>query len=140
MSKPLPIPIHDIYRWEISLGTKKKVSCRSSWSNLNTMTIEPTSGPQNNTTSHKIIQVPLRTGPPTREELIFYYPAKFTWDQLKTFVNSGYILSSVERTRDTDPTISLSRDLGLLKRDRVLQKRYNAWSSGIIKEHGSMGR
>ncbi|KAG6903159.1 hypothetical protein C0995_004706 [Termitomyces sp. Mi166 len=47
--------------------------------------------------------VPLRTGPPTREELLVYYPAKFTWTQLKTFVNSG--------------------DLGLLKRDKKLQAR-----------------
>ena len=34
--------------------------------------------------------VPLRTGPPTREELLVYYPAKFTWNEIKTFVNSGY--------------------------------------------------
>jgi hypothetical protein len=34
--------------------------------------------------------VPLRKGPPTREELLVHYPAKFTWEQLKTFVNSGY--------------------------------------------------
>lgn len=33
--------------------------------------------------------VPLRTGPPTKEELLVYYPSKFTWTQLKTFVNSG---------------------------------------------------
>lgn len=33
--------------------------------------------------------VPLRTGPPTKEELLVYYPAKFTWKQLKVFVNSG---------------------------------------------------
>lgn len=33
--------------------------------------------------------VPLSTGPPTREELLVHYPAKFTWTQLKTFVNSG---------------------------------------------------
>ena len=33
--------------------------------------------------------VPLRTGPPTKEELLVHYPAKFTWKQLKTFVNSG---------------------------------------------------
>lgn len=33
--------------------------------------------------------VPLRSGPPTREELLVHYPARFTWDQLKTFVNSG---------------------------------------------------
>ncbi|KAF9046083.1 hypothetical protein BJ165DRAFT_1414889 [Panaeolus papilionaceus] len=62
--------------------------------------------------------VPLRTGPPTREELFVYYPAKFTWNQLKTFVNSG--------------------DLGLLKRDRTLQKRYDDWAVNIVKEYGSI--
>lgn len=36
-------------------------------------------------------EVPLRTGPPTREELLRYYPAKFSWTQLKTFVNSGLV-------------------------------------------------
>lgn len=35
--------------------------------------------------------VPLGTGPPTREELLVHYPAKFTWHQLKVFVNSGYV-------------------------------------------------
>ena len=34
--------------------------------------------------------VPLRSGPPTRDELLVHYPARFTWSQLKTFVNSGY--------------------------------------------------
>lgn len=62
--------------------------------------------------------VPLRAGPPTREELLVYYPAKFTWEQLKTFVNSG--------------------DLGLLKRDRKLQRRYDEWARGIRQEYGSM--
>ncbi|TFY72595.1 hypothetical protein EVG20_g415 [Dentipellis fragilis] len=62
--------------------------------------------------------VPLQSGPPTREELLVYYPAKFTWQQLKTFVNSG--------------------DLGLLKRDRTLQKRYQTWANGIKAEYGSM--
>lgn len=62
--------------------------------------------------------VSLGTGPPTREELLVYYPPKFTWDQLKTFVNSG--------------------DLGLLKRDRALQQRYNEWSVGIKQEYGTM--
>lgn len=33
--------------------------------------------------------VPLGAGPPTKEELLVYYPAKFTWPQLKMFVNSG---------------------------------------------------
>jgi len=33
--------------------------------------------------------VPLGEGTPTKEELLAYYPAKFTWKQLKTFVNSG---------------------------------------------------
>lgn len=32
---------------------------------------------------------PPSLGPPTREELLVHYPAKFTWTQLKTFVNSG---------------------------------------------------
>lgn len=36
------------------------------------------------------VAVPLGTGLPTRAELEAYYPAKFTWHQLKTFVNSGY--------------------------------------------------
>ncbi|KAI0763601.1 hypothetical protein BD413DRAFT_581696 [Trametes elegans] len=62
--------------------------------------------------------VPLRTGPPTREEMLVYYPAKFTWKQLKTFINSG--------------------DLGLLKRDKELQKRYMAWSEGIKAKYGSI--
>ena len=33
---------------------------------------------------------PLGTGPPTRQELIDHYPAKFTWEDLKTFINSGW--------------------------------------------------
>lgn len=37
------------------------------------------------------VEVPLRSGPPTREELLRYYPAKFSWTQLKTFVNSGLV-------------------------------------------------
>lgn len=82
-----------------------------------TMTIEPPLDTSDNV-SQRIVQVPLRTGPPTREELLAHYPAKFTWHQLKTFVNSG--------------------DLGLLKRDRALQQRYDAWALGIVKEHGSM--
>lgn len=36
--------------------------------------------------------VPLGTGPPTREELLAHYPADFTWEQLKAFVNSGYVI------------------------------------------------
>ncbi|RPD62635.1 hypothetical protein L227DRAFT_544227 [Lentinus tigrinus ALCF2SS1-6] len=62
--------------------------------------------------------VPLGTGPPSREELLVHYPAKFTWGQLKVFVNSG--------------------DLGLLKRDRKLQVRYNEWANGIRAEYGSV--
>ncbi|KAJ7600939.1 hypothetical protein C8J56DRAFT_767776 [Mycena floridula] len=62
--------------------------------------------------------VPLGTGLPSREELLLYYPAKFTWKQLKTFVNSG--------------------DLGLLKRDKTLQKRYNLWAQKIKRKYGSI--
>ncbi|KIK69713.1 hypothetical protein GYMLUDRAFT_236203 [Collybiopsis luxurians FD-317 M1] len=66
--------------------------------------------------------VPLRAGPPTKEELLAHYPAQFTWKQLKTFVNSG----------------QLNSDLGLLKRHRKLQQRYDAWAAGIRQEYGSM--
>jgi len=79
--------------------------------------------------------VPLRKGPPTREELLVYYPAKFTWEQLKTFVNSG----SVFLPSDHLLNLSFVRDLGLLKRDKRLQQRYNEWSIGIIEYYGSIG-
>ncbi|KAG1799437.1 uncharacterized protein HD556DRAFT_128290 [Suillus plorans] len=82
------------------------------------MTIEPPLDTPDNVSHQKIMQVSLLTGPPTRKELLAHYPAKFTWHQLKTFVNSG--------------------DLGLLKRNKALQKRYNAWSPGVVKEHGSL--
>lgn len=36
---------------------------------------------------------PLR-GRPTKEELLVHYPAKFTWSQLKTFINSGWVRTS----------------------------------------------
>ncbi|KAF5382474.1 hypothetical protein D9615_003026 [Tricholomella constricta] len=77
------------------------------------MTISLTS-----TTGLSAKDVPLRTGPPTKEELLVHYPAKFTWTQLKTFVNSG--------------------DLGLLKRDRKLQVRYDEWAEGIKAEYGTI--
>ena len=35
------------------------------------------------------LECPLGTGPPTRQELTIHYPAKFTWEDLKTFINSG---------------------------------------------------
>ncbi|KAJ7723321.1 hypothetical protein B0H14DRAFT_3005801 [Mycena olivaceomarginata] len=61
--------------------------------------------------------VPLGSGLPTREELLVHYPAKFTWHELKTFINSG--------------------DLGLLKRDQKLQQRYNLWLAGVKEKYGS---
>ncbi|KAG2127109.1 hypothetical protein DEU56DRAFT_861927 [Suillus clintonianus] len=101
------------------------------------MTIEPPLDTPDNV-SQKIVHITL-SGPPTREELLAHYPAKFTWDQLKTFVNSGYLyfIINMNKTEDAD-SATLLRDLGLLKRDRALQKRYDAWSPGIVKEHGSM--
>lgn len=63
--------------------------------------------------------VPLGSGLPTREQLLVHYPAKFTWLELKTFVNSG--------------------DLGMLKRDRKLQQRYELWAVGIKEKYGSIG-
>ncbi|KAH8826541.1 hypothetical protein DL96DRAFT_1285631 [Flagelloscypha sp. PMI_526] len=65
-----------------------------------------------------VSEPPLGTGPPTREELLTYYPPFFTFHQLKTFVNSG--------------------DLALLKRDPKLHKRYQVWTVGIKQEYGSL--
>lgn len=33
--------------------------------------------------------LPIGTGPPTREEIRVHYPPKFTWEQLKLFINAG---------------------------------------------------
>jgi hypothetical protein len=63
--------------------------------------------------------VPLGKGPPTKSELIAHYPAKFSWTQLRTFVNAG--------------------DLALLKRDKALQKRYDDWAVGVKVQYGSIG-
>lgn len=84
-------------------------------------------------------RVSLRGGPPTKEELLAYYPAKFTWKQLKTFVNSGCVArGTVDRTA-LFLTFLIS-DLGLLKRDKALQIRYDDWAIGIRGQYGSMGR
>lgn len=64
--------------------------------------------------------VPLGTGPPTHEELVAYYPAQFTWDQLRAFLVSG--------------------DLRLVRRHLELEKRYHKWCDGIKQEHGSIGQ
>ncbi|KAF8629996.1 hypothetical protein AX15_003167 [Amanita polypyramis BW_CC] len=70
------------------------------------------------TTSLSVGDVPLGNGPPTKEELLAHYPAKFTWAQLKTFINSG--------------------DLGLLKRDKKLQARYRECNKVIKAKFGSV--
>lgn len=53
------------------------------------MTIESASQIPPETQTALPADVPLRTGPPTREELLAHYPARFTWTHMKTFVNSG---------------------------------------------------
>lgn len=53
------------------------------------MTIDTTSPNNSPVIVAKPVDVPLREGPPTREEMYAHYPARFTWEQLKTFVNSG---------------------------------------------------
>ncbi|KAF8547456.1 hypothetical protein OG21DRAFT_1517363 [Imleria badia] len=68
--------------------------------------------------THVVQKVALHSGPPTMYELRVHYPPRFTWLQLKTFVNSG--------------------DLGLLKRDKKLQRRYDEWAIGIKKKYGSL--
>ncbi|KAF8195406.1 hypothetical protein BJ912DRAFT_875993 [Pholiota molesta] len=77
-----------------------------------------TTGASSQSSSLTVAEVSLGTGPPTKEELLVHYPAKFTWNQLKTFINSG--------------------DLGMLKRDRKLQVRYDTWALKIKQEYGSI--
>ncbi|KIL55980.1 hypothetical protein M378DRAFT_173119 [Amanita muscaria Koide BX008] len=62
--------------------------------------------------------VPLGKGRPTKDELIAHYPAKFTWTQLKAFINSG--------------------DLRLLKRDKKLQERYLEHTKALKAQFGSI--
>ena len=69
------------------------------------------------------------------DELRVHYPARFTWLQLKTFVNSGYVRFSIVVHHRRD---SFERDLGLLKRDKKLQRRYDEWAIGIKTEYGSV--
>lgn len=76
------------------------------------------------------------TGLPTRQELLEHYPAKFTWQELKTFVNSGSVLPNPSRYLPLTDDFS---DLALLKRDKTLQLRYNDWSDGIRKKWGTLG-
>lgn len=56
---------------------------------LDDMTVESATALQEKEKNPLPKDVPLREGPPTREELLAHYPAKFTWTQIKTFVNSG---------------------------------------------------
>ena len=75
-------------------------------------------------------------GLPTYQELVDHYPAKFTWQELKTFVNSGSVLW--DHSMRLPLTVNFS-DLGLLRRDKMLQLRYNAWSAEIKNKWGTMG-
>jgi len=51
-----------------------------------------------------------------------------------------YIFSSIRKTTGTTDNAT-SRDLRPLKRDKALQRRYDAWTPGIVKVHsGSLGR
>jgi hypothetical protein len=64
-------------------------------------------------------EIPIGLGPPTKAELIMHYPGKFSWEQLRTFINAG--------------------DLGLLKRDKALQKRFDGFCDLIREQYGSNG-
>jgi hypothetical protein len=88
------------------------------------------------------LRAPLHTpaGPPTKAELLVHYPPKFTWHQLKTFVNSGCALLECRvSVMLTDRRAGIFRDLGLLKRDKNLERRYDDWAQRIIQQHGSLG-
>lgn len=76
------------------------------------------------------------TGLPTHQELLDHYPAKFTWQELKVFVNSGFV--PLNRFRCLPLTNGFS-ELGLLKRDKMLQLRYNDWSEEIKQKWGTLG-
>lgn len=66
--------------------------------------------------------VPLRTGPPTREELMVYYPAKYTWEQLRIFVNSGSVNISLVAVLGT---LNLQMDTATLVRsDAIMHCTY----------------
>lgn len=58
---------------------------------MNVTSVSATSVSANEVVPLNKDNVPLRTGPPTKEELLVHYPAKFTWEQMKTFVNSGLV-------------------------------------------------
>ncbi|KAI6006463.1 hypothetical protein EDC04DRAFT_2907803 [Pisolithus marmoratus] len=73
-------------------------------------------------------------GPPTRQELLAHYPARFTCPQLKAFINSGQVLFS----RVLLLLLTATRDLDLLKRDKALQHRYDVWLADVKKKHGSV--
>jgi hypothetical protein len=90
--------IHNFQGCSVCLVHKLGLALPSS-SSIITLRTEPRQGPvemtvdiENTFASYRVLSpkdVPLRTGPPTKEELRVYYPPKFTWAQLKTFVNSG---------------------------------------------------
>lgn len=78
-------------------------------------------------------------GPPTKQELLVHYPARFTWPQLKAIVNSGSVHALVSLRVPVLKETS-KRDLGLLKRDKRLQLRYDNYAADIKKKYGSLGR
>ena len=82
--------------------------------------------------------VPLGTGPPTLDEVRIYYPPKFTWWQLKLFINAGCVGSCFHVFPSQSTRLS-SSDLGLLKRHKKLQLRYAEWGKKIRAEYGSVG-
>lgn len=67
-----------------------------------------------------------------------HYPPQFTFHQLKTFINAGSVAIREVQVCDVHPH-NFDSDLGLLKRDKKLQERYNTWSAGIRQEYGSIG-
>ncbi|KIO33003.1 hypothetical protein M407DRAFT_18160 [Tulasnella calospora MUT 4182] len=61
---------------------------------------------------------PLGTGPPTDEEIEYYYTPMFSWDKVKDQVDSG--------------------DLGNLKRHPAMQIRYDKWIAETAAVHGTI--
>lgn len=78
----------------------------------------------------------LETLPPTQAELLALYPAKFTWIQVKTFINDGYYILYIPSMFDL---MTLRYSGRLLKRHPALDKRYGLWCAEICNKYGSIG-
>ena len=79
----------------------------------------------------------LRDGPPTREEMLVHYPAKFTWIQLKTFINSGYVSETVLQDF-SDAAVKGSRSPETRQTVATTLRHLGSWHSSSVRLPGSV--